>query len=90
MLKNQKWAYWVGVIFYLLQIIEIHTQKIYYNFTSGLSFKISFNNVHQLYGVNVIESKTINIFAIIMLILIITILLKKDEDNDIPFHIRNT
>lgn len=89
MIKNKKWAYWIGLFFYLLQIVEIHTKKIYFNFTSGISFKIGTENVHQLdNGKYFIESNTINIFAIVMLFMIITILFQKDKE-EIPFHIRD-
>jgi hypothetical protein len=88
MLKNQVWAFYLGIFYYTLQTVAFQTKKLYFNFLSGLHLTFGWGNIDHKSGF--VENVNINIFAIIMLILIITILLKKDEDNDMPFHIRNT
>lgn len=85
-LKNKVWAFYLAIFYYALQTIAFQSKKLYFNFLSGLHLTFGWGSVDKKSGF--VENFNINIFAIIMLFMIITILLQKDKE-EIPFHIRD-
>ncbi|KID55634.1 hypothetical protein N473_18200 [Pseudoalteromonas luteoviolacea CPMOR-1] len=73
-LKNQRWALWIGLLYFLVQVIRIETSGFAWSFESPISFSFALTHEHTHIG--------FNLFAAIMLIIFIKLLrAKPNTDN---------
>ncbi|AOT10400.1 hypothetical protein [Pseudoalteromonas luteoviolacea] len=71
-LKNQRWALWVGLLYFLIQVIRIETSGFSWSFESPISFYIALTHEHTHIG--------FNLFAAIMLVIFIKLLRAKSSE----------